>query len=653
MIFFLVILANYVLAAPTVFYGNATVNNVTVITGTNISLYVDGVYSTSVPADASATIVYQIECPYSDGLKNATFKINNLTAVEWGYCDGNTHELDINATDITPPGISITYPSDGQILNSKEIPINGTSSDSGYSLSNTNISIYNSTGSLINSTVETQTFDYIMPWFVSLHVSIDGNYTINATAYDLAGNSNSDTVNITVDSTEPVFSFELPTEEDYANKSQDWYYVNVTFIELYPDSCLLDNGTTNTSMTRSGTNCFINMASQSEATYTYKVWANDTAGNWGSSSERHITLDTTEPTFAITTSNSTISNTLTTIEGTASDAHPDTLYSNNTAWTWNSTYTNWKFTNNTNITDGTYHILITANDSAGNTNNSLFAFTYDTTAPTVNVSSSAGTSTTASSTIISGNATDSGSGIVNVTVNGVNATLNTSTGAYSLSVSLSVGSNPITVIAYDQAGNNVTNTSVTVTRTSTSTGGGGGGGGGAAAVTTVISFTTAGVDVSLGTNSIAKFAFDGAYHTIKVTKIGADYVTLQIASDPVTITLKLLESKKLDLNDDNYYDLYVKLNEIKSSKAYLTVKYIHEIITPVVTPPAEEEEEEAPEEEVPEEVEEVPEEEVPPEELPEEEEVPPAKLNWILILVVIIAIGLIAYFFIYKKKKRY
>ncbi|MBU3941717.1 MAG: hypothetical protein KKF74_02280 [Nanoarchaeota archaeon] len=95
--------------------------------------------------------------------------------------------------------------------------------------------------------------------------------------------------------------------------------------------------------------------------------------------------------------------------------------------------------------------------------------------------------------------------------------------------------------------------------------------------------------------------------------------------------------------------MYVKLNEIKSSKAYLEVKYIHEIITPVVTPPAEEEEEE----EIPEEVPPEEPEEVPPEGLPEEEEVPPAKLNWILSLVVIIAIGLIAYFFIYKKKKRY
>lgn len=112
-------------------------------------------------------------------------------------------------------------------------------------------------------------------------------------------------------------------------------------------------------------------------------------------------------------------------------------------------------------------------------------------------------------------------------------------------------------------------------------GGGGGGGGPSVSTTTTISFTTSGVNVSLMKNYIAKFVFSGAYHTITVKNIGADYVDLEIASTPVTITLKLLESKNLDLNNDNYYDLYVELNEIKSNKAYLTVKSIHEIITPI------------------------------------------------------------------------
>jgi len=128
-----------------------------------------------------------------------------------------------------------------------------------------------------------------------------------------------------------------------------------------------------------GLNCSYSPAN---AYYQWNVTPYDGYENGTSSVSRFYTYDTINPQLTITTSNNTVSNTLTTIEGTASDTNEDTIYANNTAWTWNTTYTNWKFINNTNIADGLYHILITANDSAGNTNSSLFAFTYDTTAPT-------------------------------------------------------------------------------------------------------------------------------------------------------------------------------------------------------------------------------------------------------------------------------
>jgi len=116
--------------------------------------------------------------------------------------------------------------------------------------------------------------------------------------------------------------------------------------------------------------------------YQWNVTPYDGTVNGTVSASRYYAYDTINPQLTITTLNNTVSNTLTTIEGTASDTNNDSIYANNTAWTWNGTYTSWKFTNNTNIADGNYHILITANDSAGNTNSSLFNFTYDTTPPT-------------------------------------------------------------------------------------------------------------------------------------------------------------------------------------------------------------------------------------------------------------------------------
>ena len=78
---------------------------------------------------------------------------------------------------------------------------------------------------------------------------------------------------------------------------------------------------------------------------------------------------------------------------------------------------------------------------------------------------------------------------------------------------------------------------------------------------------------------------------------------------------------------------------------------IHEIITPVVTPPAEEEppvEEPIEEPSVEEPI------EKPPAEVPQQRpiEEPPANLAGLWVLISVIAIGLIAYL-IYKKKKGY
>ncbi|MFQ5406303.1 MAG: LamG domain-containing protein, partial [Candidatus Micrarchaeia archaeon] len=125
----------------------------------------------------------------------------------------------------------------------------------------------------------------------------DGNYDYYAFAIDAPGNSNqSSSRTLTVDSVNPAsFSFASGTEADNANLSQDYFYVNVTFTESNPDSCLLEVGGSNVSMTRSGSNCFVNRTSQSDATYAYKVYANDSANNWGASASRSVTLDTVNP----------------------------------------------------------------------------------------------------------------------------------------------------------------------------------------------------------------------------------------------------------------------------------------------------------------------------------------------------------------------
>jgi len=214
----------------------------------------------------------------------------------------------------------------------------------------------------------------------------EGHYLWNIECNDTIGNANFSSANrtFTVDTTNPSVTISYPTINEFIKGTILWVNGtasdtnNVTNVDI-----IINDSKWGT--TKSGTYAdwyFQNTSAISDGTYTILITANDSAGNLNNTEIISFTVDNTLPILTITTSNNTVSNTLTTIEGTASDINNNTIYANNTAWTWNGTYTSWKFTNNTNIADGLYHILITANDSAGNTNSSLFAFTYDTTPPT-------------------------------------------------------------------------------------------------------------------------------------------------------------------------------------------------------------------------------------------------------------------------------
>jgi len=75
-----------------------------------------------------------------------------------------------------------------------------------------------------------------------------------------------------------------------------------------------------------------------------------------------------------------------------------------------------------------------------------------------------------------------------------------------------------------------------------------------------------------------KFEVDNEEHTIKVNSINSDSVSLTIQSNPIQVNLKIGEEKKLDLDNDGFYDLYIKLNGIKNEKMDLFVKEINEKI---------------------------------------------------------------------------
>ncbi len=112
------------------------------------------------------------------------------------------------------------------------------------------------------------------------------------------------------------------------------------------------------------------------------------------------------------------------------------------------------------IATGTYLLNVTARDNATNMiNTTQLGVMIDNTLPAVTISSSQGTSTFATSTVISGVVTEANPH--NLTVGGVLIT--PAFGPYSREVSLSIGYNTFTVVATDVAGNVVTH-SITVKR---------------------------------------------------------------------------------------------------------------------------------------------------------------------------------------------
>ncbi|MCK4997512.1 hypothetical protein KAS08_04355 [Candidatus Pacearchaeota archaeon] len=127
----------------------------------------------------------------------------------------------------------------------------------------------------------------------------NGFYEYNVTVYDKAGNVNSsETRNITLDNIFPVVNYVYPTEINFANKSQDWIFVNTTVTEtnfqnitfkLYNNAGLVDS-TFFTNSTRQ-----INWTDLNEEEYFYNVTTCDKAKQCTNLPTRKITLDITKP----------------------------------------------------------------------------------------------------------------------------------------------------------------------------------------------------------------------------------------------------------------------------------------------------------------------------------------------------------------------
>ncbi|MCK4734809.1 MAG: fibronectin type III domain-containing protein, partial [Methanophagales archaeon] len=267
----------------------------------------------------------------------------------------------VNATSITNDSATITWNTD-EISDS--LVKYGTESGN-YTLSVSNASLV-----LEHSVVLT-----------GLNANTTYYYVVNST--DSSGNHNeSAEYNFTTlaeekaDTIPPIISFVSPTPSNNSVVNKSYIFINVTANEELSTAILEWNGT-NETMQGSGTNRYINKTGLTNGTYIYRVYANDSADNWGVPEIRVVTIviqpfDTTPPTITITSP----------IDGTTYTTNSVSLnysVSEPTAWEGYSLdgaenvalYGN---TTLTNLTDGLHNITVYANDTSGNMGQSTVWF---------------------------------------------------------------------------------------------------------------------------------------------------------------------------------------------------------------------------------------------------------------------------------------
>lgn len=87
-----------------------------------------------------------------------------------------------------------------------------------------------------------------------------------------------------------------------------------------------------------------------------------------------------------------------------------------------------------------------------------------------------------------------------------------------------------------------------------------------------------GASINLGETEEVQFNFNEEEHTIQVTSVSGHAVDVLIQSTPISANIVIGETKKFDLDSNNYYDLQIKLRNITNSIADLYITKINEQI---------------------------------------------------------------------------
>ncbi|MEM4488443.1 MAG: Ig-like domain-containing protein, partial [Desulfurococcaceae archaeon] len=215
----------------------------------------------------------------------------------------------------------------------------------------------------------------------------DGSHTIEARAYDKAGNAASHSITVIVDNTLPTVHIDAPLDGAYVRGVTT---IQVTWNDANPDKCeLYIDGTLKYMWTTTGTVTYSwNTTQVADGSHTIEAVAYDKAGNIASHSIIVI-VDNTLPYVHIDAPlDGAYVRGIVTIQVTWSDANPDKceLYIDGTLkYTWTTTGTVTYSWDTTQVTDGSHTIEAVAYDKVGNTASHSITVIVDNTLPTVHI----------------------------------------------------------------------------------------------------------------------------------------------------------------------------------------------------------------------------------------------------------------------------
>ncbi len=255
------------------------------------------------------------------------------------------------------------------------------------------------------------------------------------------------------------------------------------------------------------------------------------------------------------------------------------------------------------VSDGRYYINLTVNNSQSDSNFSQRVFTLDTVDPEItDVDDEETTQTKINLTIT---ASDSGTGVKECEAENVqdeddiDLTLISGNDWELYDTGLDCGEDyEYEITCTDYAGNDnpVFTTDEFSTDACDSSSGGGGGGGGGGSSTTSSFWTNTFVDDSqdfedlgeiersLGKKQRSRIKIDGDTHYVGVIELTSSQATVNISSDPQQVVLDIGEEAKIDVDEDNYYDVKILLEGISSNKANLIMTHLHESYVPTEEP---------------------------------------------------------------------